>query len=40
MNTNKELEWRRFKEPKKVEQINDHLLNIEKAVEIRRDKKR
>jgi len=26
MNTNKEVEWRRFIVPKKVEQINDHLL--------------
>jgi len=25
MNTNKEVEWRRFIAPKKVEQINDHL---------------
>jgi len=25
MNTNKEVEWRRFIVPKKVEQINDHL---------------
>jgi len=25
MNTNKEMEWRRFIVPKKVEQINDHL---------------
>jgi len=25
MNTNKEVEWRRFIMPKKVEQINDHL---------------
>jgi len=24
MNTNKEVEWRRFIVPKKVEQINDH----------------
>jgi len=26
MNTNKEVEWRKFIVPKKVEQINDHLL--------------
>jgi len=26
MNTNKEVEWRRFIVPKKVEQINDQLL--------------
>jgi len=26
MNTNKEVEWRRFIVTKKVEQINDHLL--------------
>jgi len=25
MNTNKEVEWRRFIVPKKVEQTNDHL---------------
>jgi len=25
MNTNKDLKWRRFIVPKKVEQINDHL---------------
>jgi len=25
MNTNKEVEWRRFIVPKKVEEINDHL---------------
>jgi len=25
MNTNKEVEWRRFIVPKKVKQINDHL---------------
>jgi len=25
MNTNEEVEWRRFIVPKKVEQINDHL---------------
>jgi len=25
MHTNKEVEWRRFIVPKKVEQINDHL---------------
>jgi len=25
MNTNKEVEWRRFLVPKKVEQVNDHL---------------
>jgi len=25
MNTNKEVEWRRFIVPKKVEHINDHL---------------
>jgi len=25
MNTNKEVKWRRFIVPKKVEQINDHL---------------
>jgi len=25
MNTNKEVEWRRFIESEKVEQINDHL---------------
>jgi len=25
MNTNKEVEWRRFIVPKNVEQINDHL---------------
>jgi len=28
MNTNKEVEWGRFIVPKKVEQINDHLLVI------------
>jgi len=28
MNTNKEVEWRRFIVPKKVEHINDHLLII------------
>jgi len=28
MNTNKEVEWRRFLVPKKVEQISDHLLII------------
>jgi len=27
MNTNKEMEWRRSIVPKKVKQINDHLLN-------------
>jgi len=26
MNTNKEVEWRRFIVPKKVEQNNDHLI--------------
>jgi len=26
MNTNKEVEWGRFVVPKKVEEINDHLL--------------
>jgi len=25
MNTNKDVKWRRFIVPKKVEQINDHL---------------
>jgi len=25
MNTNREVEWRRFIVPKKVEQVNDHL---------------
>jgi len=25
MNTNNSVKWRRFKVPKKVEQINDHL---------------
>jgi len=28
MNTNKEVEWRRFIVPKKVEQIIDHLIII------------
>jgi len=26
MNTNKEVDWRRFIVPNKVEQINDHLI--------------
>jgi len=33
MNTNKEVEWRRFIVPKKVEQINDHLF-IDKSINI------
>jgi len=34
MNTNKEVEWRRFIVPKKVEQINDHLLMTNRVTNI------